>query len=304
MKIVTTIIPNIEQPTPIVTAVSKMSELDSLNAKKTGLENTQSGWEIALSIALLVTALAAFLVFVFDSKVRKSSKAIQEVQNDIIRAKDAQLALDLKTKDVEIGALGKKTAEANERVTNAQVSVALAEQHSAEAATKAESFRLDIANANERAASANEIAERERLARIQLEARLADRVLTAATQSELTVLAASHPHGTRADICVFGSTLEIANIAKSLNDSLTAGGWDVRQWQILSGGAVRGILIAADPKADTSIAQAAFKLVSILVSGGIGATPWKFDELVVGGMRNGPPGPVDAPIRIFIGSKQ
>jgi hypothetical protein len=50
--------------------------------------------------------------------------------------------------------------------------------------------------------------------------------------------------------------------------------------------------------------RAASGIVATLISSGIGASPWRFDELVVNGMSQGPGEPMDAPIRIFIGSKQ
>jgi len=73
--------------------------------------------------------------------------------------------------------------DADNRRADADAHIAEAQRGAAEANTKAEGFRLDIARANERAASANETAERERLARLQLEARLADRMLTPAQQA-------------------------------------------------------------------------------------------------------------------------
>ncbi|MBZ5668625.1 MAG: hypothetical protein LAO04_02720 [Acidobacteriia bacterium] len=205
--------------------------------------------------------------------------------------KDAALAIE-------------RASSAEENLAGANERAALAEQHAAEASAKAEGFRLDIAKANERAADANRIAEQERLARLQLEARLADRVLTPDGQSRLTALAATFPHGTRIDIFMFGGTLEIANITQSINKSLAAGGWTVRQWQVTGGGAVRGILVGTNPSADAATARAASGIISTLVSAGVGAGPWKFDELVMSGMAQGPGEPMDAPIRMFIGSKQ
>jgi hypothetical protein len=208
----------------------------------------------------------------------------------------------------DAGLAMERAGKAEENLGQARKDAALAEQHSAEANAKAEGFRLDIAKANERAASANETAERERLARLQLEAKLADRILTPQGRSQLTALAATFPHGTRIDICVFGETLEVAHIAQAISESLTAGGWTIRQWRVMSGASVRGILVGSDPKADTTIARAASGIISTLLAVGIGANPWKFDELVTGaagaGVRYGPREPMDAPIKMFIGSKQ
>jgi hypothetical protein len=296
---------------PATSEGENVPEIQALTERVRVLNQATDWWNAAMILALVLAAISAVAVVGTTMMALKRAKQVADAQSELLQAKDKQLALDLGDKDVKIAQAGRDAskanrgaAEANERATKAQESLALAEQHSVEANTKAEGFRLDIAKANERAASANETAERERLARLQLEARLADRVLTPDGQSRLVALAARFPRGTRIDICMFGGTLEIANITGSINKSLVAGGWTVRQWQVTGGGAVRGILIGTNPSADAATARAASGIVSTLVSAGIGAGPWKFDELVAGGMRQGPGEPMDAPIRMFIGSKQ
>jgi hypothetical protein len=229
-------------------------------------------------------------------------------------AKDRQLQADLKEKDRQIAEAGKSAAEAtksaseaHERATKAQASLGQAEQNAAEANAKAEGFRRDIAQANERAAEANRIAEQERLARLQLEARLADRVLTPDGQAKLTALAASFPKGSRIDICTFGGTLEVANITQSISGALTMGGWAVQIWQVTGGGAARGILIGTSPTATESEQRAAVEIIATMNSLGMGGQIWKYDDLLKAansGMRNGPMGAIDAPILVIVGSKQ
>ena len=204
----------------------------------------------------------------------------------------------------DIATANKAAAEANERAAKAQASLGLAEQHAAEANTKAEGFRRDIAIANVSAASANETAERERLARLQLEAKLADRVLTADGQAHLAGLAREFPNGIHLDVCIFGGTLEVANIARAIIGSLN--GWTIRLWRISGGAAARGTLIATSPSATDTDREAAQRLIVALNSAGIGAENWKYDDLVKAansGMRNGPGGLVDAPILMVIGTK-
>lgn len=70
-------------------------------------------------------------------------------------------------------------------ISKSKERVAVAEAHSADASAKAESFRLDIAKANRAAAEANRTAEQERLERVKLEVRIADRHLTSAQQSRV-----------------------------------------------------------------------------------------------------------------------
>jgi hypothetical protein len=274
---------------------------------KIGLEAAMGTVETFIQIFAVLVAIGIIGEVGFGVRLWVLSKRLHAVQH----SEDQERQSEIARLNKEAGDARKTAGEAQERAAKAEghlaqanEGAALAEQHAAEANKTAESFRLDIAQANERAASANETAERERLARLQLEARLADRVLTPQGRSQLTRLAASFPKGTRIDICVFGETIEVANIAQSINKSLEDGGWTVRQWRVMSGGSVRGILVGTDPKADATTTRAASGIILALVSAGIGAGPWKFEELTVGGMMVGPGEPMDAPIRMFIGSKQ
>jgi len=163
------------------------------------LQNSFTWWTNAALWLTAVTALAAVGYFVASPVALAKGDRLRVKQEELAKAKEGSVLSDLKDKDKQIAEVRRQAekdksesvekiadanariaeaqrgvAEANASATKAQVSVALAGQHSAEANAKAESFRLDIATANARAASANEIAERERLARLQLEARLAD----------------------------------------------------------------------------------------------------------------------------------
>ena len=142
--------------------------------------------------------------------VASSDSQKKELADAVARGKEA---------DARIAEAQRGSAEANARASKAQESLALAEQHSAEANAKAEGFRLDIAKANEGAARANETSERERLARLQLEARLADRVFTPDQQRRCTSALASSK-GITVDVSVLGDTIEIATFSGSVLDCL------------------------------------------------------------------------------------
>ena len=207
--------------------------------------------------------------------------------------------------DARITEAQRGSAEANERATKAQESLALAEQHSAEANAKAEGFRLDIARANERAAAANETAERERLARLQLEARLADRTLPPAQQAAVT--ARLRPFsGTVVDVLIWGDTPEIHTISSLVLESMSKAGWKLQVGMPMGGGlAVRGLLVGTGPEADPQTKEAAAALVTALQLAGLGATAWPFEQLVAPGamMTGDSPFTGKAPIRLYIGSK-
>jgi hypothetical protein len=240
----------------------------------------------------------------FDKDLTDAKTKLGEQQERAAAAETALKGVDAKTESFRLA-----IAKANERATKAQESLALAEQHAAEANAKAEGFRLDIARANERAASANETAEREKLARLQLEARLADRVLTADQQRRIT----SAFKGQSVELVVFGETPETSIFGISVADSIGKAedvGIDIIQSNG-SGMAVRGIFVGVRSNADASVKQAADLFIQILhetIGGGV--VSWDFDKLIrpSGFIRSVHVGkstkPDDAPLRIFIGSKQ
>jgi hypothetical protein len=235
-----------------------------------------------------------FLTFAFGAGFMFTGKRVNERQAERLQEFDKNLT------DAKIE-LGKQ----QERAAKAEGSIALAEQHSAEANAKAEGFRLDIAQANERAASANEIAEKERLARLQLEASLADRVITPDGQAKLASLTKEFPDSVHLDVCAFGGTLEVANITRAIIEPLN--GWTIRLWRLTGGAAARGVMIGTSPSATETDRKAAQRLVEVLHSAGIDVGNWGYDELIKAansGIRNGPGGAVDAPILMVIGTKR
>ena len=189
------------------------------------------------------------------------------------------------------------------RVKTADARIAEAQRGAAEASTKAEGFRLDIARANQ-------TAEQERLARLQLEARLADRVLTPDQQRKLTT-AFTPFKGKTIDVSVFGDTLEILNFSGALLNCFRQAGLLVNTSNPIGGGtSARGVLIGIKPGSPPEIARIADVVVSVLQeSVGPGVGRWDFDKLVSGGamaavsQATGADKVGEAPFRLFIGSK-
>jgi hypothetical protein len=161
----------------------------------------------------------------------------------------------------------------------------------------------DVANANARAAEANRIAESEQLARLQLEARLAPRVLTADQQERLISLLKPF-FGTQIDAVTFGDTPEIGNISMTILSCLRKAGWNVNSGSA-GGGAlvVAGILVGVRANSDATTNNAARALFVGLQSMGIGAGPWDFDKMPSPGILFNSSVTFQAAIRVYIGSK-
>ncbi len=161
--------------------------------------------------------------------------------------------------------------------------------------------------ANERAAVANRIAERERLARLQLEARLAPRSLSQGQQDNIHDRLRAFGHRD-VDVFLFGDTPEIGNIAGRIINSCIAVPWTVRVWSVLPGSPIiQGILVMLRSGPDRDAQLAANGLVTALQANGLEAGLFnaQFADGVMPWSLNGPPwdNNTAAPIRLLIGAK-
>ena len=200
-------------------------------------------------------------------------------------------------------------ASANAASKEAVVKVAEAQRASAEASAKAEGFRLDIAKANERAATANETAERERLARLQLEARLADRVITDSQKSRL-IAALGAIKGQTVDVTVFGDTPEVATVSGTIFGCLEKAGVLVNVFSPFGATGVRGVIVGIRPDASQAVKSSARTVVRILgetLGGGVGIEEFSKLDLPnaagTGGQSQGAGARGQSPLRIWIGAK-
>jgi len=265
-----------------------------------------------LGWALIVVGVAG--EFVADSFVSKADGFVQKF--DEILLADAQrktgAASERAAKAFERAAQTEREAsQENERAARAEQQASTENARAAKALEaaeiarkNAEGFQLQIAHANERAASANETAERERVARLQLEVRLADRTLTPAQQNML-VADLGPFSGTAIDVATFGDSSEVSGITQLIVGCLRRAGWTVHFAAAMPGqGTVKGILVGARADSDLATSRAAALLVSSLQKENLSTGPWAFEQMTwpsafmgEGGMK-----PV-APIRMFIGSK-
>ena len=217
-------------------------------------------------------------------------------------ARAAQLEVESKKSGELIADANARASEANARAREAEAQVALASAASKDAVAKVATAEARIAEANRAAAEANRVAEQERLARLQLEARLADRILTPEQQARLAAMLSPFA-GTMVDVVVFGDTAEIGIISGMILECLQKAGWVVHSAQALGGVPVRGVVIGTRPNADVKTSRASNTLISGLQSMGITSGPWEFEKMPFPAASLSSPGGGDAPVKIFIGSK-
>lgn len=305
-------------------------QIQSLSARINEVSGNEKFWHDAYLWFIGAAILVSVVLFFVQHHEASLAKERADAESELNRVKDRKLTREISAADERAGkaneraaALESETAQSRVLIANAQADAAkateraalaeshlaesnaqakLAERHAKEADVKAEGFRLDIAKANERAAEANRIAEQEKLARLQLEARLADRTLTTAQQSAIASRLAPFS-GTVVDAAIWGDTPEIQIISSQLLDAIRKAGWVIQPGQAMGGGAVRGILVGTSPAADENTVRAATALVASIQEAGLAGGSWPFDQLRTPNamMNSGFTG--TAPIRLFIGSK-
>ena len=218
-------------------------------------------------------------------------------------AKDAASAIFQEESRLAIASANARAAEATTKAAEAGEGAAKALADAAEANKTAEGFRLDIAKANERAAAANATAEKERLARLQLEARLADRVLTEAQQQSIAQQIKSL--GSFAvQIFTYADVNEVARIADSISKVAVLAGWAVALAKASGGVIVTGIVFAVSKEAPLEVRTAAARFVSALATSGVSAdlTKTPMEDIPGPGMSFGSTLPTPQ-MRIMIGNK-
>ncbi len=134
-----------------------MSEIEALTLRMREIGHQIDFWNNVMLVSLAGAAIAAIIAFVATRIIVTRTGEFTTAQELLSTAKDRQLQLDLKEKDIEIGNL----------------------------TVRSDTAEGGIARANERAAKANRAAEDERLARLKLEAQIAPRRLTEAQRKTI-----------------------------------------------------------------------------------------------------------------------
>jgi len=223
----------------------------------------------------------------------------QETANSIFDL--ANLALVVGGTLVLLGAITAIwTSGIRQRYANDQIARSAADTAAANA--EAERARAD-------AARANLLAEQETVARLRLETRLADRVLTPEQQTRL-IDQLSPFRGQTVDVVILNNSPETMSFGNAIISCIERAGLPMNIAKASAAGTVaRGVLIGVRDGSPANIEQLAVILTGVLQeSVGAGVSRWTYDEL-------GPHGPAQltstpsaeprgkSPIRLVIGAK-
>lgn len=223
-----------------------------------------------------------------------AQKATERTANLEQRASEAEARA--KRSESEIARANAASHDADARAASAQAEIAKANADVARAQAR-------IAEAQKAAAQANQVAASERLARLQLEARLAPRTLSADQQQHLSKVLASFPQ-TSADIYVFEDTTDCRTLSETISNCLTSAGWVVHTGFVSnSGEIVRGVVIGIKPDSSKQTIDAGVELVSQLKSMGISAGSYDYNKMPISGVSFNSSIGAPSQIRIFVGSK-
>lgn len=101
-----------------------MTHIQSLSQKAGELNDSVNFWNTAVIVALILAALAGIAVVVTTRLALVRAKQLGSIQEQLLRAKDDDLALNLKDKDLKIAQAGKLASEAAERAEKEKEKIA------------------------------------------------------------------------------------------------------------------------------------------------------------------------------------
>ncbi len=276
-----------------------VESIDSLTSVVQKMEASFRFWHDWSNWLIVITIIAGVCLYFFQYKANETAILLGKEKDKLSEHKDREQALQIvNVKNDAATKISEVKAGSEENI--AQVK-AEADKQIALLNVEAEKAKSEIAKAQAQAAQANEKAESERLARVQLEARLADRKLTKEQQERLVSLLEPF-RDTEVDVVVLGDTSEIRLIGMTLLECLNKAGWKVYQGYGSGGGVVvKGILVGV--RSDSNLSGAATILVEGLRSLGIDTGLWDFEKLQYPSILMNTNLTHKTPMKIFIGSK-
>jgi hypothetical protein len=245
---------NSNQPAPTADTSALTIEVQKLEASA-GRYNTAS-------VGLLYAAgLVAVLIAVVAYRSGRVNSQLREIQNQLLHAKDEQLARDLKAKEEQIAATKKDTvrieAESGEKIaalaTEAEALSVEAEKAKAERAEADKQIAIakeNAAKASERTAGLSLRVEEEARKRVEAELRLAEiqerlrpRTFTPEQRAQLLELFKANVKGSLSNIQVPINDPEAVGFAQKIKDILVESGWTVGEIGFATFINARGIII-------------------------------------------------------------
>lgn len=240
---------------------------NSRNAQEQGLAASRTSSVTVESLKTIFdwgAVILLFLTFAFGAGVLITGNIINSRQSERLR----QFDRDLTEAKTELGKQQERAAKAEQDAFDAKTTAAEAEK-----------------------------------SLLELQARLADRNLSAQQRGGLVGQLGPWA-GVDVDVLVWGDSPEVEIISGQILESLTKAGWHLHTGHAGGGGgAVRGILVGTRSDANSNIVLGAKMLISALQAAGLVCGPWKFEDMATPTVMVNTSFTGKAPIRLFIGSK-
>ena len=234
-----------------------MPEIQALTTRANELSGSVDWWNSAMIWALVFAAIAAIAVVLTTRVALVRAKQLGDVQGALIRAKDAQLTLDLRAKDEKISGLDLDSTEAKRGLAGLQ-------KAASDAKAAQQRVEIELAKQQERAANAEQ-------SLLELQEKVKSRHLSADQAATIKAFLLRAPPGS-VDIEISLGAEDGSPFCKELAMAINAGGWK-STWgaQTAMYGQIRGTaLIMKDvnsPPQSTATLQSALKSVDIEARG-------------------------------------
>jgi hypothetical protein len=118
---------------PATSEGENVSEIQTLTNRALALNQATDWWNSAMIVALVLAAISAVAVVWTTTMALKRARQAGDVQAELIQAKDSQLLIDLRGKDVKIADAKRATSELAGQVETGKQRTALAQEDAAKA---------------------------------------------------------------------------------------------------------------------------------------------------------------------------
>lgn len=201
-----------------------LSEIQSLTDRAESLSQAVDWWNTAMIWALVFAAIAAIVVVATTRRAITSAKQLSSAQEELIRAKDRQLAIDLRDKDAKIADAVRGSSEANLRAEEAK-------ERAMNTGKEVAKLQTEAADAKRRQAEAEK-----QLAEVKI--RQTPRNLRRPSDMVLSILKTAPPG--KAKIWYQQADAESALFAMGLNFRLRDAGWQILEYKAIPSSIVYG----------------------------------------------------------------